>query len=237
MSVKFSVAAPFNFQKYSYAIVFNTSGDGNTPRAQGASNNYLGYSFAIIVSGSGGSVTANAYAFVRPNNNPSQQPTLFPINAAQQQLVLDNINSNGQNTEFALHFARLIASAFVTPAPSPTASVSASPSASPTASASPSASPSGSPSASPSASPTPIPGLATNWQYNFFVVTGSIQSGGTLQIVDSLGSFGANDASYVNPAPLDTTTAFDIPIIAQAPSAPFSDPSEQITGGEIANSP
>lgn len=233
MSVKFRVAAPFNFQKYSYAIVFNTSGDGNTPRANGASNNYLGYSFAIVISDSGAGPTATAYAFVRPNNISSQQPTLLQINPASQQLVLDNLNSNGQGTEFQLHFARLIASAYVTPSPSPTASSTVTPSPSP----SPTATGSGSPSPTPTASPTPIPGVASNWQYNFFVAQGGVQSGGTLQILDSLGSFGANDSSYVNPAPLDTTIPFDLTVIAQAPSPPFTDLSEQITGGEIANTP
>lgn len=234
MSVKFSVAAPFNFQKYSYAIVFNTSGDGVTPRADGTTNNYQGYSFVIIVGNGASGVGATAYAFVRGNNIASQPPTLLAINAVGQQLVLDSINSNGQGTQFSLHFARLIASAYVTPSPSP----SASPSVAPTATSSPTAAPSSSasPSASPTPTPTPIPGIASVWQYNFFVVSGSPGPGSTLSLVDSLGSAGAADNTYVNPFPLDTSTAFDYIINALTPiGAPEG--SALIVGGEIASAP
>ncbi len=238
MRVKFTIAAPFNFQKYAYAVVFNTTGDGNTPRANGATNNYLGYSFAIIVSDPGSGPTANAYAFVRPNGIANQEPTLLSVNPPQQLLTIESLNSNGQNTQFSLRFSRLILSAYITPSPSPTASPTATPSASASPTASPSANPSASPSASPTPTPTPIPGLATDWQYNFFVASvGTAVNQGQLQILDSLGSFGANDSSYVNPSPLDTATSFDITINAQTPSTPFSDQSEQIVGGEIANSP
>src|ERR1700744_5950913 len=48
-SVFFDVAAPFNFSTYQYWIVFNTSGDGNTPGTQPFLNNWAGYSAGIEV--------------------------------------------------------------------------------------------------------------------------------------------------------------------------------------------
>jgi len=228
MSVKFRVQTGFNFSSDSYAIVFNTSGDGTTPLASTLSNNYAGYSIAIVVGGSGGSVQAYAFYYYRPNNT-AQAPVLYPIGATPQQLIL-NPNSNGQNTEFSVIFDRVIADFSVSATPTP----SASPSASPTPSASPSASPSG--SASPGATATP-PAVAEFWNFNFFVVQGQVtqfESEGSLGIIDSLGAGGGTDTTYQSPS-LDVATAFDTTFYVQAgthPSIP-----DALTGGEIANNP
>ena len=242
MQAKFQINQPFNFQNYSYVIVFDTAGDGYTPDANGTQTAYRGYNFAIVISGASGAVTATPYYFYRPSNNAA--PILLPVTAVAGQLQF-TLNSNGQNTQFQVLFNRVLASAFSTPTPA--GSATASPTPTPTPSPSPTAS--GSPGASPSASPTATPPnlVSTTWTFNYFVVQGSIQQGvaliggvsganGAGYIVDSLGSGGANDATYTSPA-LDTTASFDTgPFYPQA-GTHASDPSAQIQSGEISNNP
>jgi hypothetical protein len=225
MSVKFSVQTGFNFSTDSYAIVFNTSGNGVTPLPVTVANNYAGYSMAIVVGGSGGTVQALAYYYYRPSTT-SQIPVLYPIGATPQQLILQP-NTNGQGSQFTVIFDRVLAlfSATTTPTPSP----------SPTASTSPSASPSGSPSPSPTTSGVAVSNL---WNFNFFVVSGQVQqfeSQGSLTIIDSLGSQGGNDITYVSQT-LDVSTSFDTgAFYIQAgthPSLP-----DALASGDIANNP
>ena len=233
MSVKFRVMQPFNFQTYSYVIVFNTSGDGNTPRANGTQTNYAGYSFAIIVGGTTGTgtATANLYQYYRPPN--VTVPQLVPLQPTSN-LFIFYPNTNGQGTEFTVTFARSLFYG-INNTPGPTSTASATPSPSP----SPSVSPSGSPSASPSSSPTALPSGAPAqiWHFNYFVASGTV-GGQNLLPVDSLGAIptGANDTTYVSPE-LDTSTQFDIQIIPNTGSHPSDMGPDNIAGGEIANNP
>lgn len=221
MSVKFRVMQPFNFQSYSYMIVFNTTGDGTTPRANGTQTNYQGYSFAILVSGSGGAATAQLYQYYRPPGYTA--PQLIGIQTTPQQLQFYP-NTNGQNTEFTVIFDRSLFFG-INNTPGPSSSPSSSPS----------ASPSSSPSASPSATPTPLGAPAQNWNFNFFVAQGPLSN---LIPVDSLGAGGPNDATYASPS-LDTQSQFDMQITVQAPlgSHPSDQGADTIQSGEIANSP
>ncbi len=238
MQVKFRVNQPFNFTNYSYVVVFNTSSDGTTPRANGTQTAYSGYSFAIVVSAIGNSVSAMPYFFFRTNVNSA--PILLPVNAVAGQLQF-NSNSNGQNTEFTVLFNRVLASAYTTPSPGATAT----PTTSPTASAT----PTGSPAASPTPSPTSTPPsfVATTWQFNYFVVQGTIQQNAVLVggpgapsgnglIVDSLGQQGPNDSTYTSPN-LDTTVNFDTGSFYPLAGNHASDPSAQIASGDISNNP
>ena len=209
MSVKFRVKQPFNFAQYSYLVVFNTSGDGTTPVANGQQTNYKGYSFALIVEGSSGTAQIRAAQYYRPPGTPSfQQPVLLNLNPALQQLRLVT-NSDGQNTEFTIIFDRHIFLGVATPTPGPTAS--------PT------------PTANPSTSPTPP---ATLWNFNYFVASGSQYTP-----VDSLGQGGATDISYQSPT-LDVTQPFDTgAFLASLHISPPNDPSATIVGGDIASNP
>ncbi len=240
MQAKFQVSQAFNFQNYSYVIVFDTAGDGFTPTSNGTQTAYRGYNFAIVVSGTSGAVTATPYYFYRPSN--SAAPVLLPVNAVAGQLQFTS-NSNGQGTQFQVLFNRVLASAYSTPTPSAGATATPTPTPSPTPTAS------GSPGASPSASPTATPPnlTATTWTFNYFVVQGSIQQGGVLAggipgqsgtgyIVDSLGSGGPSDSTYTSPG-LDTTASFDTgPFYPQAGTHP-GDPTATIYSGEISNNP
>jgi hypothetical protein len=228
MTVKFRIAGTFNFSQYSYVVVFNTTGDGVTPRAAGATNNWDGYSFAIVVSGANGTATANAWSYYRPTSNTAQIPVLLPIVTTPQQLTFTP-NSNGQNNEFTVIFDRAIANAFVTPAPGETAT--------PTASASASASPTSSASATASPATTPSGVVSNKWNYNLFVAQGAPQQGQPVNtIVDSLGQGGPTDTSYVDPQALMVNTSFDYTFYSIAGNHP-TDTSADITGGEILNNP
>jgi hypothetical protein len=232
MSVKFRVAQPFAFSTYSYVIVLNTAGNGATPRAQGASNNYLGYSFAIVVSGAGGTASAQAVQYYRPAGYPANAPPQYlALPTTPQQLVF-NPNSNGLGTEFTVTFQRTIVAGISTPAPGPSSSATASPTASPTATTSPTAS--SSPVAGTCAG---VPTATTTWCFNFFVAQNVGPSGQPYgQIVDSLGAGGPSDTTYTSPA-LDTTSAFDTTFQTMAGNHPTDNGADNITGGEIANNP
>src|ERR1700761_3206971 len=93
-SVFFDVAAPFNFSNYQYWIVFNTSGDGNTPGTQPFLNNWAGYSAGIEVTGTGGSTSAAAYQFVPSLTDPHVPPHFELLHPTSRQLIY-NPNSNG----------------------------------------------------------------------------------------------------------------------------------------------
>ena len=226
--MKFRVQNQFNFSSDSYAIVFNTSGDGNTPLPVVTSNNYLGYSIAIVVGQTGAGLQAVAYYYYRPPGQTSSSPVLYPIGATPQQLIFTP-NSNGLNSEFTIIFARVIADFTVT-------NGTATPSPTPTASATPT--PSSSPSSNPSPSPTASGLVATNWKFNFFVVQNQVTSGESesqLQIIDSLGTGGGNDVSYSSQT-LDVSTSFDTNAFYVDAGNHQSIP-DALLGGDIANNP
>ncbi len=228
MSVKFRVAAPFNFSTYQYVVMFNTTGDGHTPLPLGQQTNFQGYSFALVVSGSGGAASVQAIQYARPAT-PTQAPARIIIPTTPQQLQL-TMNSNGSNTEFTIIFARVIASGVFTPAPSATPSQTASPSPTPSPSPSPTPTASGAPSPTPVPSPTAPPPYATSWLFNYFITDLNNVP------VDSLGQGGPADTSYGSPV-LDTTQAFDIPVTVLLGNHPGDQGADNITGGEIANAP
>lgn len=219
MQYKFRVAQPFNFTKYTYVVVFNTSGNGVTPLPFGTRTNFAGYSFAIQVTQSGTGVSASVGQYIIPNG--ATFPTFQPYTVPGQLLQLQ-LNSNGP-TEFTVSFNRAIAASILKTTPSP------SPSSTPTATPTPSSSASPSPTSSPTA--TPVPGLAAVWLANFFVTDNTANG----VIVDSLGPGGANDTSYISPQ-YDTTTNFDVPIYVQTGNHP-SDAAAQIANSEMLNTP
>jgi hypothetical protein len=103
MSVKFDVAANFEFSQYRYFIIFNTSGNGLTPLTNPQQNNWKAYSYAIEVGGVGGGTFAGAYEYVRsaccPRSTPYYQ--YLPTTPSQLQYIP---NSNGTGTEFTVIF-------------------------------------------------------------------------------------------------------------------------------------
>ncbi len=233
MQIQFRVQQPFNFNAYSYVVVFNTEGNPSapiTPLAAGAYNNYQGYKFAISVTAVGGAVGATAFVFQPPSNNPNGSPILLSVLPTQQQLQFTP-NTNGTGTQFNVLFARILAQSYATASPTPTATPTGTATATPTSTPT----PSGSPTA------TPSPGVVGNtWYFNFFVVQGNLGSSnffptGTL-IQDSLGTGGATDTSYSSPE-LDITSTFNLTVTSNIPSPPPADPAAYIVGGQIINTP
>ncbi|MHB8355630.1 MAG: hypothetical protein ACYDDQ_02945 [Vulcanimicrobiaceae bacterium] len=224
MQVKFQTQGQMDFANVRYVIMFNTSGTGGEPYANGYQTNYQNYSFALVVGGSGNSVAQPVlYQYIH-QTGPGGAVAIVPYRlyyTPQQLTFLPN--SNGLGTEFSITFDRtLFYGISVTPSPSPTATASAS------ASASPSPSPSSSP---PAATPQPQPTTAsqTTWYVNFFTTD---TSGNPL---DAFGIGGATDQSFV--WSIDTTKIFDQQqfVGQNATQAPYA--SAQISIGEIANNP
>lgn len=85
--------------------------------------------------------------------------------------------------------------------------------------------------ASPPPSPTPMPHI---WLFNAFVTQATVQN--QFIFVDSMGSGGATDTSFVSPQ-LDINTCFDQTFYKQQDINPPSDPAAQIVSVEIANNP
>lgn len=117
MSVKFDVAAPFNFSSYRYFIVFNTTENGLTPLTNPIQNNFAAYSFALEVGGSGGGTFANAYEYLRSSNcGQGCVPAFLPLLTTPTQFQYTP-NSNGTGTEFTIIFQPLIFNGVATPSP------------------------------------------------------------------------------------------------------------------------
>jgi hypothetical protein len=213
-SIKFDVAAPFNFSSYQYFVVFNTTGNGQTPLTNPQTNNWANYSFAIEVGGNGGSTFAGPIEFLRTPGFTGQ-PALIHLGATPQQFQYI-ANSNGTGTEFTIIFQRIIFSGLNSPTPSPA----------------PSTSPTPTPSVGPSGSPTPNP-VKINWLFNAF--TTQSNANGQIQFVDSMGTFGPTDTTFVSPN-LAMNTCFDQVVQAQSLALQI-DPPAQIESVEIANNP
>jgi len=196
MEVKFRVSQPFNFGNVRYWVVFNTSGTGGTPYANGYLNNYQNYSFAFVVGGNGVTVPSpRLYEYVAQTNGaPAVAVELFYT----PQQVIFTPNSNGQNTEFTILFARSIFAGITSPSPSP--------------------------------SPSASPGFSTTWYYNFFTTDNNNNP------LDALGIGGPQDTSYQG-GPLNIASVFDTTFNVPAGAVQASQPTAQITGGEIINNP
>jgi len=118
MQIKFRTANPMDFTNVRYAIIFNTSGNGQEPYANGYLSGYANYSFGMFVGGANTSVSPQVFAYVQqPGTNGNLIPVqIFP----PPQLLTLQTNTNGQNTEFTITFSRSIFSGGPTASPLPT---------------------------------------------------------------------------------------------------------------------
>jgi len=126
MTIKFDVAAPFDFSTYQYWVVFNTSGNGLSPDTNPTRNNWAAYSNAVQIAGNGAGLYAQPWQFIKNVQNPAIPPTPQKLGVAANQLQFVS-NSNGSGTEFTVTFQRAIFKAIATPTPGPTPTPAGSP--------------------------------------------------------------------------------------------------------------
>lgn len=105
MLIRYRTAFPMDFQNIRYMVIFNTSGNGGQPYANGFNTGYANYSFIFVVGGFNGVVQANLYQIIAQPGGAAGQPSQVQLQFGPQQVQLLT-NSNGQNTEFTLTFDR-----------------------------------------------------------------------------------------------------------------------------------
>ena len=240
MLIRFRVAGTFDFTNYSYAIVFNTTGQGGTPYANTYLAGFLNYSFGWFVGGAFGTVQSPPVLvqyYLTPGSTTNVGTAQIVVPLQQAQLTL---NSNGNNSEFTLLFQRVLLDRppFGQATPSPSPSPIPSGSATPTASGAPTSGPTVTPSPSPSPTPGPNPCgngqyqfICSNWFVNFFVLD---RNGVPL---DALGVNGRNDTSFILPLPTQTFFDYVQPLTKPAGAITNGNPNATIAGGEIVNNP
>ncbi len=130
MRIRFDTQSPMNFNLYRYAIVFNTSGNGQEPFANAFTTSLLNYSFVWVVGSQGGSSVAPTLEQIYPISNGIQS-TYVAVPPQAVQLIL---NSNGSNSEFTLQFQRALFNT-IPPTASPTPTTTSLPTAEPTTTA------------------------------------------------------------------------------------------------------
>ncbi len=129
MLIRLTTVGPMDCANYNYAIVFNTSGNGQTPFANAYATSLLNYSFVWLigtqnVSQGGCSVAPVLYQVFQVNNGLAKLPVAVPTSS-----YTFTPNSNGLGSQFTLQFQR---SLFYTAAPIASPSANVTPTAAPT---------------------------------------------------------------------------------------------------------
>ncbi len=118
MQIKYRTTDSMDFQNVRYFVVFNTSGDGREPYANAFQSGYANYSFAFMVGGNGGTLSQPVlFQYIRNLSTGQINAISVPYTTQQVQLVP---NSDGNNRQFTLLFARAVFSNAFGPSPSPT---------------------------------------------------------------------------------------------------------------------
>jgi hypothetical protein len=214
MYLRFRAENTLNFSRYYYVVVFNTSGNGQTPYATTFST-YINYSFALVFGGT--SVSGASYQLLQvisTGTSAGYTTRQYPI--APQFVSNFNPNSDGIGNEFTFTFNRFL----LLTVPNPTSS------------ATPVPTPSPSPSAAPTSGPTISPGTSTLWAINFFTTDTSFNP------IDGIANVSVLQDTSFNSFVVDTTQSFDVPVTKPVPPfAPVADPSSQIIQAEVINNP
>jgi hypothetical protein len=239
MLIRYRVQAPFDFTDYSYAIVFNTSGQGGTPYANTQfQGGFLNYSFGWFVGGAFGTVQSppvllQYYLTPGSTTNVGTQAIVVPL-----QFATLTLNSNGQNTEFTLLFARSLLDrppiGQATPSPTPSAVPTSTVTGFPTATPTPAPHPISTTRARPEQSnPCSVQYtyICDTWYVNFFILD---RNGVPL---DALGLNGRNDTTFSLPLPTNTFFDYVSQLTKPAGAVSNGNPSASIAGGEILNNP
>jgi hypothetical protein len=125
--VRFETAGQLDFQNVSYLIVFNTSGNGQQPYAQGFNTNFTNWSAYFIVGGGAGFANAPGLEEVYQNpasNTPQSFNVIYPTSILNFQPTIPTGNSQ---YGFQISFNRCLLdlsspTTTSTPTPAPTTS-------------------------------------------------------------------------------------------------------------------
>jgi hypothetical protein len=231
LELKFRTVATANFSLYNYFLVVNTSGNGQEPYVSGFQNGqYANFSYAVVTGVSSGATNTVLpilvqYYVIPPTTVRTLQ---FNLNPATTQLLLDTTTSSAYN-EFTLIFARSQLSL-----PSPTQTSGPTPSPTPTHRG-PTPSPTPIPTGAGTPAPTPVSSPTTTaqstWCINLFTTAGPP----TFVPLDALG-LGVTDHSF-NQGCFDVNQSVDRVYVQPPEFAPPQDPSSQLYGFELINSP
>ena len=220
MQVKFTTTGAMDFVNVRYVIMFNTSGNGQEPYTNGYQNNYANYSFAIIVGGNSTSIAQPVLVEYVGQPGPGGRTVVTPYQLPTSPQTLQLIpNSNGQNTQFTVIFARALFNGLFTPTPPPGGTPAPTPTPVPT------------PTPTGTSAPSPMPTTASQavWNINFFTTD---SQGNPL---DAPGIGGKSDTSFTFTAPVNTVFDQQFNVSPAAPQAPS--PSAQILTGQVSNNP
>jgi hypothetical protein len=118
MLIRYRVLGTLDFTNLRYLVVFNTSGNGQTPYAPNIAT-YTNYSFVLILGGT--QVSGAAYVVSEVVNASSGGFTSVILPQAPQFVTSFNPNSSGNGNEFTFTFNRLLLSPLPSTGPSPSA--------------------------------------------------------------------------------------------------------------------
>jgi hypothetical protein len=227
MLIRFRTQGTLDFVNFRYVVIFNTSGNGQTPLAT-ALTSFTNYSFALVFGGT--SLAGASYSlFQIANSQTAAGFTTIQVLIPPQFVQNFNPNSDGQGNEFTFTFNRQLL--LGTPNPFATTTPSPTPTATPTPGATPTPVPTPTPTPVPNATPTPAAGQSTLWAMNFF----STNTQG--QPYDAIANTGVSDVSFTYV--VDTTIFFDQPVNKPVPDLldQVANPSGAIIAIEVVNSP
>ncbi|MBV9647088.1 MAG: hypothetical protein JO043_06480 [Candidatus Eremiobacteraeota bacterium] len=238
LEIKFRTNALANFMQYNYFIAVNTSGNGQEPYAVGFQNRqFSNFSYAVVQgvnSAATGSVLPILLQYYLIPNVQQPRTQQFNLNPATTQLQLNTATTSAYS-EFIVIFARSQLSL-----PSPTGTSGPTPSASPSGKPTPTPTPSPT-GTGPTPTPTPLPSGPTpvasptipsqsTWCINLFITDAN-----GVNVYDALG-LGAQDHSF-NQGCFDVNTPLDRVYRQPLEVAPPPDPSSQLYGFELINTP
>jgi hypothetical protein len=207
MFIRYRVAGSLDFVGVRYLIVFNTSGNGQTPYAPNLLNtSYLNYSFILVFGGT--TLGAQVALLQIVATGTSNGFTTVPLQINPQFVTSFNANSSGTGNEFTYTFNRLLLTPLTSASPTP--------------------------SPAPPATPNPIPTLASGvsslWALNAFSADVNDQP------IDAIAFNGITDQTFSGFV-VNTLAPFDNPVNKPAGAVQVTNPNAQIAAVEILNQP
>jgi hypothetical protein len=143
MSIRYRVLGTLDFVNLRYLVVFNTSGNGQTPYANALNTAFLNFSFILVFGGSQAGGASFGLLQVIPIASGGFQTVALQVNP---QLGFLNANSDGTGNQFTFTFNRLLLTPLASTSPGPTST----------------------PSAAPTSIPTLASGVSSLWAINLF---------------------------------------------------------------------